>query len=968
WAKTAGAGTVTFSDAANDTTWVTVTGGDATITAYFDYTTWGSNTTYTLNTTASGADVSGTVTDFPVLIRLTASDFTFANARGNGEDIRFATAANVPMDYEIERWDSTNAVAEMWVKVPSIAGNSTTNIKMFWGRAEPTSKSDGAAVFEPSNDFEGVWHLSEEGDAGASGFLDATSNNYDLTGTNLEATDDVNAVAGKGITLDGTNEYIEADVQTVSGYPFTMTAWVATTDISGSVMFIGDKDAANIYHTLQVDTVGTLEMVARNGAGVGIDTEDDRIRNNNQWYHITGVYVSATSRIFYVDGVQVGTDATSVAFSSAIDRIALGRWGDTSPQNYLLGTIDEARISSTNRSADWIKLAYESQKFPSALIQTSHYEQWSNNSTITMNTTSGGADVASDVNNFPVLVRLTGSNFTFANARGNGEDIRFATAAGIPMAYEIERWDSTNALAELWVNVPTVTGNSTTDIKMFWGMAGVESESDGIDVFTTSKYFAGVWHLGEEGNAGTDGFKDATINNYDLSGSNLEATDDVEGIVGKGISFDGVDEYIQRNHVPVSAYPFTFSGWVKSSNSTDGSGIVFLGDIDVTNEYCMLVVSNAGIANARARNTTAYNASSTTSIDDGNWHHLVAVFTNATTRKIYVNGVVEDTDATSVTVPSIDRVAIGRRSSSSPMNYTNGIIDEVQIANTTRGPNFIKLAYENQRVENYLMNSRVSHSVTVSNDGNGTTTPTGVQSVTQGSQQSIIATPSAGYTFNGWSRPTSPGNLTVVDSTDYSTTVSATGDGEVQANFVATSNNALDFDGTDDYVSLPDINVDFTGGITLEAWVYVHSYGSYPRIIELSNGEYNSNLALALGNNTSQLDYSIHNGTSGSDEGWAGLSQTNTIPLNEWVHVAITHDASSNVNYYKNGVLIKTQAGQPLPTSVNRSTNKIGWSAFAANDYFDGLIDGVRIWNDVRTQSEIRADIATSYTNLVDNG
>ncbi|MBN1130212.1 MAG: hypothetical protein JXA71_14565, partial [Chitinispirillaceae bacterium] len=58
-----------------------------------------------LNTTAGGADVSGDVYNFPVLVRLTAGNFTFSQAQAGGADIRFTKPDNTFIPYEIERWD-----------------------------------------------------------------------------------------------------------------------------------------------------------------------------------------------------------------------------------------------------------------------------------------------------------------------------------------------------------------------------------------------------------------------------------------------------------------------------------------------------------------------------------------------------------------------------------------------------------------------------------------------------------------------------------------------------------------------------------------------------------------------------------------------------------------------------------------------------------------------------------------------
>jgi biopolymer transport protein ExbB len=108
-----------------------------------------------------------------------------------------------------------------------------------------------------------------------------------------------------------------------------------------------------------------------------------------------------------------------------------------------------------------------------------------------------GAHVSSNVDSFPVLVRLTAGNFTFSQARNRGNDIRFTDGGKIPLSYEIEQWDSTNSAAAIWVSVPVVKGNDSTAIRMYWGNNGAVTQSNGAAVFDTANAFLGVWHLGE---------------------------------------------------------------------------------------------------------------------------------------------------------------------------------------------------------------------------------------------------------------------------------------------------------------------------------------------------------------------------------------------------------------------------------------------------------------------------------------
>lgn len=129
-----------------------------------------------LNTCASGAGIAGNVLNFPVLIRLTKNNFNFSEAQSNGNDIRFAKQDNTVLSYEIERWDPVAGVAEAWVKVDTVFGNDSAQcITMYWGNPQVISASNGAAVFDTGNGFQGVWHMNQ---AAGAPVRDATYNNY----------------------------------------------------------------------------------------------------------------------------------------------------------------------------------------------------------------------------------------------------------------------------------------------------------------------------------------------------------------------------------------------------------------------------------------------------------------------------------------------------------------------------------------------------------------------------------------------------------------------------------------------------------------------------------------------------------------------------------------------------------------------------------------------------------------------
>jgi hypothetical protein len=82
--------------------------------------------------------------------------------------------------------------------------------------------------------------------------------------------------------------------------------------------------------------------------------------------------------------------------------------------------------------------------------------------------------------------------------------------------------------------------------------------------------------------------------------------------------------------------------------------------------------------------------------------------------------------------------------------------------------------------------SNTLYDLTISNDGNGTTNPSGLVQVANGQPRAISATPNgaAGYEFKNWTQTLGPGAASFDSATSASTNVTVTGDSAtIQANF-----------------------------------------------------------------------------------------------------------------------------------------------------------------------------------------
>ena len=161
------------------------------------------------------------------------------------------------------------------------------------------------------------------------------------------------------------------------------------------------------------------------------------------------------------------------------------------------------------------------------------------------------------------------------------------------------------------------------------------------------------------------------------------------------------------------------------------------------------------------------------------------------------------------------------------------------------------------------------------------------------------------------------------------------------------NSNALDFDGTNDYASLP-AGVYFNGDFTIECWVYPKSFPNWARIIDFGNGAGSDNILLA---------YTY--GTSGAPGFYVEGSQfqaTQTLPLNQWSHISATLSGTT-ATIYINGVATGT-ATFPTPVNVTRTKCYIGKSNWG-DPYANAVFDELRIWNTAKTQAEIHSSMNT---------
>ena len=185
--------------------------------------------------------------------------------------------------------------------------------------------------------------------------------------------------------------------------------------------------------------------------------------------------------------------------------------------------------------------------------------------------------------------------------------------------------------------------------------------------------------------------------------------------------------------------------------------------------------------------------------------------------------------------------------------------------------------------------------------------------------------------------------------------------------FVLGAQNALHFDGTNDYVSTSAGNITGSSARTVEAWIRTTancipgaaSGGTQQVIADMGSfttgGRYTLNL---LWGNSIRIEV-----------GGSGLSASTAINDSLWHHVAAVYNPLANKKHtlYIDGIAV---VSGNITTSVNTANGalRIGQRIDAAR-HFDGEIDELRVWNVARTDSAIynnyALELCGSPTGLV---
>ncbi len=991
---------------------------------------------------------------------------------GNGAGttvMRFGAIVTSPTVTTAAQSNVTATTADLGGDVTADGGAPVTDRGIVWSTSTaPTTLNNKVQIGTGT----GVFNQTITGlPSNTTVFVRAYAINSEGTSYGNEINFTTSAPPTNALDFDGTNDFVAASNFISINTEFTYEFWMKTTAISGA-FFTTTNGANSVYSSIIVNNgkiVFSNTAPAGSSGGRAIFSDNDTYNDGN-WHHIAAVK-TATQIILYVDGVEVGS---TLGGNSINDNISyhLGYSRIGSP-NYLDGQMDEVRIWNTARTCSEINANKNNELVgnETGLIVYYNFNQGvaagtntglttlddltanNNDGTLTNFALTGSASnwVASTNG----VSGTTPSAVTDINLQGGSPLVSITDGDTTPDAADDTNFGSVangtpSTVTYTIQNTVAATTLTVADIVV----SGTNAGDFVVSNFTNNTTVAGnaTTTFDVTFTPSATGIRNATItiNNSDCDEAAYDFAVRGTGVAPtNALDFDGSNDFVEINNSITIGADYTYEFWFRT---TAAGGALFAGRSPANSgaTYNNIELIGGRIAfteRVPASNTGGRSAQTTTTFNDGNWHHLAAVHnTSESTIYLYIDGNLTGTDGVGSGINGDVDYFLGVNTPGSP-RYLDGELDEVRIWNTARTCSEINANKNNELVGNetglivyYNFNQGVAAGTNTglttlddltanNNDGtltnfaltgsasnwvastngvsgttpsvladinlqggsplvsitDGDTTPDAADDTDFGSiangtpstvtytiQNTVAATTltvadivvsgtNAGdfVVSNFTNNTTVAGNATT--TFDVTFTPSATGirnatitinnsdcdeaayDFAVRGTGVAPT-NALDFDGTNDWVNT---SIVMPSTYTKEVWVFIPSANGRANNI-ISGGIADGQHAFWISSANSYRLASGHNGA------WQSVIDASPIPFGSWQHVVVTYDATTQeMKLYRNGNLVDDATGVPNFSSGT----KVRLGAFGDNvNLLGGQMDEVRIWNTVRTCSEINAN------------
>jgi biopolymer transport protein ExbB len=318
---------------------------------------WNFRKEITLDLSATGANITESTSDSPVLLRLHAGNFGyFADMKPDGSDLRVVAGDDkTPLQFHIERFDPTGQFAFIWVRLPQLAGSAKdAKIYLYYGNPKAEAAGSPGSTYDANQAL--VLHFAES--QGQPHDSTANGNNVASSTAQLNPA----SLIGGGVKLAAGNVLTvpsSSSLRLVPNKGLTFSAWVKPADGQSDAYVMALENQGNAV-VLGVDGASATAKFIKAGAAATVKSKD---LASGQWHYLA-VTVSASSLKLYVDGEEVGSQpVTPIEIAGTL---TLG--GSAGGGHGFAGELDEVQAAGVTRSGAFIQVAARSQGMEAPLV------------------------------------------------------------------------------------------------------------------------------------------------------------------------------------------------------------------------------------------------------------------------------------------------------------------------------------------------------------------------------------------------------------------------------------------------------------------------------------------------------------------------------------------------------------------------------------------------------------------------
>jgi hypothetical protein len=336
---------------------------------------------------------------------------------------------------------------------------------------------------------------------------------------------------------------------------------------------------------------------------------------------------------------------------------------------------------------------------------------------------------------------------------------------------------------------------------------------------------------------------------------------------------------------------------------------------------------------------------SSSDLYDATWHHVVAIRDYSSSDKLllYVDGVLvdSDSDTTTVTLANSLPLYVLDRDGTNNGDEFNGQVDELKIYNYALNSQEVIIDFNRASTVSLGSLSTESDGQTASNSFDRQFCVPGDTSYCSG--------PVAYYQFDE-----NTGTTSTYDSSGNGRTLTLS---SVASNdwSPAVSGSAISYNGSNSYSYIADTSVFDSSNISVAFWFKADrlssSYGNEQTLAtkKHSVSPFNSwSIYVDDGDDKIKASFKDSGGT-----GRIAISDA-AITVSQWYHVTATRSANGSVYLYVNGRLQSTS--DTIGNVYDGDGNLHIGAASSSNELFDGIIDDVKIYDYIRTQTQVAYD------------